>query len=530
MANANKGPAAIAEGAKRFLTGFGEFTAGQKAVVIAVVVALIAGGVAFSRWASTPSYTPMYTNLSGADAAAVVEKLKASGTPYELGDGGSTISVPQANVYEARLEIAKDGLIQESESASLLDKAGVTTSAEIQNEAIRKDLANELEDTIESIDGVNTAVVNLAIPKKDVFIAEQQPTTASVLLGLKPGTSLTDDQVRSVVNLVSGGVAGMDPKNVSVVDGKGNTLSTDGQGGGTQQKQADEYNNAESTRLQAMLEQVFGPGNVKATVSAELDFDERIIESEEFTRPTDIPPAASTERIEEYTGGAPAVGGVLGPDNIQAPAGQEGASQYRSEERTVDNKLDTKKTTTKAAPGSVKRKNVAVVLDAQKAGTADVAQVQAIVTSAVGIDPNRGDTVNVIKTAFDTSAADEAAKALKEAEEAEKQDELLSYGKTAALALLVFIMLIVVLLSFRRRKVEEIDVASLPIHLGDITDETLHEPVLPPAPPVPALPAAPVDPALEAAAFRRDTVVELVSRQPEEVAELLRGWLADRRS
>ena len=536
MANANKGPAAIAEGAKRFLAGFGEFTAGQKAVVIAVVVALIGGGVLFSRWAATPTYAPMFSNLSGADAAAVVEKLQASGTPYELTDGGTTIMVPQSQVYEARLQMSADGLPSDSESGyALLDKAGVTTSDFIQQKTYQRALSEELANTVESIDGVETAVVNLAIPKDNVFLDEQDPTTASVLVGLKPGANLSDEQVTSIVNLVAGGVEGMDTENVSVVDDKGRTLSSDGATTGAQQAEANDYNTAETAKLQAMLEGVYGVGNVKATVHAELDFDEKTESRREYDYPEEVPPLSSSTTTEKYTGGATgAAGGVLGPDNIQVPAGGEGTeSSYEKGSTTEDNAVNQTDTVTKSAPGAVKRKSVAVVLDATKAGAADVNQVTQMVTTAAGIDPARGDTVSVTKAAFDASAADAAAEALKAAEEEEQRAAYVGYAKTAALALLVLVMLIVVLLSFRRRKVEEIDVSTLPINLGDITGERVDEDeavaVEAPAP-VPALVAAPVDPALEAAAARRDEVVELVSRQPQEVAELLRGWLADRRS
>ncbi|NAZ76404.1 flagellar M-ring protein FliF [Kineococcus sp. T13] len=531
-----KGTAAIVENARNFVTGFKNFSAGQKAVVIAVVVALLGGAIVFSRWASTPTYTPMFTNLSGADASAMVEKLKADGVPYELTENGTTISVPQDRVYDERLAMSGAGLPSDSESGyALLDEQGVTTSEFVQQKTYQRALQDELENTIKSIKGVDTAVVNLAIPTKDVFLDEQDPTTASVLVGLKPGAELSGDQVTSVVNLVAGGVEGMDPKNVSVVDDEGNTLSSDASGSSAQQEKTSDYNTAAGSNLQAMLESVYGEGNVKATVNATLNFDDVTTTSTQYTQPEKIDPLASSTSKETYegSGAGAAATGVLGPDNIQVPGGTttEGGG-YAKESSTLNNSINRTDQTTKQAPGKVERQSVAVVVDAAAAGAADVNQITQIVTQAAGIDAGRGDTVSVVKTAFDASAAEEAAAALAEAEEAEEQSTLIGYAKTAALGLLVLIMLVVILLAFRRRKVETVDVLDVdPLQLGDITadDEQLKE--LPPVVERPvALEAAPVDPALEAAAARRTEVVELVSRQPEEVAELLRGWLADRRS
>ncbi|WP_369054537.1 flagellar basal-body MS-ring/collar protein FliF [Kineococcus terrestris] len=537
MAKASKGPAAIVEGARRYAGVFGGFSAGQKAVVVAVLVALLAGGALFARWATTPTYAPVFTNLSAADASAVVEKLTADGTPYQLADGGRSVMVPSERVYDARLALSGEGLPSDSESGyALLDKSGVTTSEFVQQKTYQRALSGELAKTITSINGVETAVVNLAIPQKDVFLDTRDPVTASVLVSLEPGAELTTDQVTSIVNLVAGGVEGMDPKNVSVVDGEGNTLSSDGSGSSAQQQRTSDYNTVAGQNLQAMLEGVLGKGNVKATVNATLNFDDTTTTSTRYSYPQQIPPLASATTEETYTGAAGnAATGVLGPDNIQVPADGAGTGgDYSKKSATDNNPIDRTDTTTTQAPGKVQRQSVAVVIDAGKAGAADVNQITQIVSQAAGIDATRGDTVSVVKTAFDTSAATQAQEALDAAAEQERQDQLVGYAKTAALGLLVLVLLVIVLLAFRRRKVETVDVLDVPlapIPVGDVTGEedALKELASGADRPV-ALEAAPVDPALEAAAARRTEVVELVSRQPEEVAELLRGWLADRRS
>jgi flagellar M-ring protein FliF len=534
-----KGSAAIVENAKNFVSGFRTFSTGQKAVVIAVVAALVGGAFFFSRWASTPSYAPMFSNLSGTDANAIVEKLTADGVQYQLADNGSTILVPADVVDSERLAMSGEGLPAETDSSSgstLLSQQGVTASEFVQQQAYQQDLKRTLAKTIGSIDGIESAVVNLAIPEKDVFLDEQDPVTASVLVKLRAGKDLSNDNVTSIVNLVAGGVPGMDTKNVSVVDDKGNTLSTDGTGSSAQNEKTSDYNVSASSDLQNYLESIYGAGNVKATVKATLNYDDKTESSTVYSQTEEIDPLAESTTEETYEGsGATAATGVLGPDNIAVPTAEgEDGGGYTKNSETRNPAINKTDTVTKQAPGTVERQAVSVVLNANAkgaAGAADVNQITQIVNQAAGIDATRGDSVSVVKTAFDDTAAADAAAALAEAEKAEEQDTLIGYAKTGALGLLVLIMLIVILLAFRRRKVETVDVLDVePLQLGDITGGTELKEIAPAVERPVAIEAAPVDPALEAAAARRTEVVELVSRQPEEVAELLRGWLADRRS
>jgi flagellar M-ring protein FliF len=535
-----KGSAAIVENARNFVSGFRTFSAGQKAVVIAVIAALIGGGILFSRWASTPSFTPMFSNLSGTDASAIVDKLNADGVQYELADNGATISVPADVVDSERLAMAGAGLPAESDStsSSTLLTQGVTASEFVQQQAYQQDLRKTLGTTIESIDGIESAVVQLAMPEKDVFLDEQDPVTASVLVKLRPGKELSNDNVTSIVNLVAGGVPGMDPKNVSVIDGQGNTLSTDGTGSSAQNEKTSDYNTSASSDLQTYLESIYGKGNVKATVKATLNYDDKTESSTVYSQPTTVAPLAQSKTSETYAGtSGNAATGVLGPDNIGVPTGTSTAGAnggYAKTSETNNNSVNKTDTVTKQAPGKLEKQTVSVVVNAGAkgaAGAADVNQITQIVNQAAGIDATRGDSVSVVKTAFDDTAATEAAAALAEADKADQQNALVGYAKTAALGLLVLIMLIVILVAFRRRKVETVDVLDVdPLQLGDITAPAELKEIAPVVERPVALEAAPVDPALEAAAARRTEVVELVSRQPEEVAELLRGWLADRRS
>jgi flagellar M-ring protein FliF len=180
--------------AKRVTGTFAAFTPGQKAVTLLGVVALVLGGVLFANWAAKPTYAPLFSNLSSTDASAIVDKLNSSGTTYQLADGGTTIMVPQGQVYDLRLKMSGQGLPAQSDTGySLLDKQGVTTSDFMQNVDYQRALEGELGKTIKSINGVQAAAVHLAIPQKDVFATDSQKPTASVLVTTGLGHTLSPD-------------------------------------------------------------------------------------------------------------------------------------------------------------------------------------------------------------------------------------------------------------------------------------------------------------------------------------------------
>jgi len=159
---------------RRITDTFRSFTPGQKAVTIAAVIALIVGAYFFATWASKPTYSILFNNLSTKDASAIVESLQKGGTKYELANDGQTILVPQDQVNTLRLSLSGQGLPGDAGTGyALLDQQGITTSDFMQHTNYQRALEGELSTTIKSIDGVEAATVHLVIPQKDVFADDQ---------------------------------------------------------------------------------------------------------------------------------------------------------------------------------------------------------------------------------------------------------------------------------------------------------------------------------------------------------------------
>lgn len=516
------------------------FTPAQKLLAVLGVAVLVLGGAAFSRWATAPTYAPLFSDLAGEDAQAITEQLTAEGVEFALEDGGTTIMVPKEAVSAQRIKAAAAGLPGDSGTGyHLLDTAGMTSSQFQQQITYQRALEGELASTIEGIDGVNTAVVHLAVPEESIFDDQAGTATASVLVDTAAGAALSDDQVQSVVHLVSSSVPDLGVDQVTVSDSEGTLLSAAGSGlsGGIggRDGQTDEHEQRTEAAVQAMLDRVVGPGNAVATVTAELDFDQTQRVSEDFTSTPDVEPLSESSQEETYTGGAAGVGGALGDNGVLGMDGQEvtgdgadGDSGYTKTSITRNNAVNKVTETTTAAPGAVRRQSVAVVVDTTAAADAGVPQLTQLITAAAGIDAARGDTLAVSQLPFDTTAADAAAEELAAAAAADAAAQRQQLVAAGGIGLLVLVLLIVLALLWRRAAKKR---SRQVVDLGEIDAMYRRDDVI--TQDGAAVGAGPAGPQLVAAgpspeALRRAEVGELVDQQPTEVAAVLRGWLSER--
>lgn len=531
--------------ARRAGSTFASFSAGQKAVTIVAVIVLAVGGYFFSTWASKPTYSPLFSNLAASDASAIVEQLDADGVQYELQDGGNTILVPQEQVYDLRLKMSGQGLPADTENGgySILDDQNVMTSEFMQQVGYRRAMEGELANTVKSIDGVTAATVHLAIPQKDVFSDDQKKPTASVLVATGAGKELGGDQVQAVVHLVSSSIEGLEPTNVTVVGADGRVLSGSGTasgggaGGDARGKQTTDYESRLNANVQKMLDQALGTGNAVVQISADLDFDATETTKRSYEADPNTPPLVENSKTEKYSGGGgTAVGGVLGPDNVQVPVNTDtsgGSGQYEQNETQRQNAVNETLEKRTAAPGAVKKLSVAVMINSDAVQGANEAQLQQLISSAVGLDPTRGDTIAVSAMNFDKTGAEAAQKELEQAQAGEKTAAMYSMVKTGATVGGVVLLLLMGFIGNKRRnkKLQKMLKAQLDRFEAEQAELSARSPnALGAGGAAGELTAGPTPDAIALArAERAREITSLVERQPDEVATLMRSWLADRR-
>jgi flagellar M-ring protein FliF len=496
------------------------FSMAQRTIALIGIAVLVLGVIGLTAWFTKPSYTPLFSGLSAEDASAIVEQLRTDNVSYQLTNGGSTVLVPEANVYEERLSAASAGLPSATSGGySLLDEMGVTSSEFQQSVTYKRALEGELASTVSAISGVKTASVKLAIPEETVFVSEAQAPTASVFIEAESGVTLSTDQVNAIVHLTSASIEGMKATDVAVIDASGAVLSAVGTGlGGSGDSQAADYEERVKATVQAMLDRIVGTGNATVAVAATVSNESADVVSESFTNAVDVPALSESTQVEDYTGTGDAAAGVLGTDTAAGDT-TGGDGTYRSESTVRDNAVN-KVTETRTVPaGAIARQTISVAVNATVGVNPD--EITQLVNAAAGVDAARGDAVAVQIVEFNSAAAEEAAAAIaaeKEALEAERTAALL---RTAIIALGVAIPALIALVLFLRRSRQhrepvEIDEVFAPL-VDD--DQTV------------AFTAVLQAPTPEASDMdiRKADIARLAAQDPQKTADYLRGLMDERR-
>jgi flagellar M-ring protein FliF len=270
-----------------------------------------------------------------------------------------------------------------------------------------------------------------------------------------------------------------------------------------------------------------------AKVTSQLDFDKTQTKTEKFTSDPKTKALAESATNETYTGSGGTGAGVLGPDNIQVPSGTAGGNgNYVKKSSATQNAVNKVTEVRDAAPGAVVRQSVAVLLDAKTSASLPAGAVDKLVAGAAGINAARGDTVVVSQMPFDGSAATNAAKDLAAAKAEEQRAQYLSIGKTAGLGLLIALLVFFAWRQSKKTKRTEMTYAELErLDQGELAELEAYRARELAVANRAALEGGPGGAAeIDPSSVKRDEISAMVDRQPDEVAQLLRGWLADRRS
>lgn len=422
--------------------GFGQLSNPQKLALGVGTAVLLAAVIVMWLWSRAPEYRLLYSNLSERDGGEIITALTQMQIPYRLTGGGSAIMVPDMDVYEARLKLATQGLPKGgSVGFELMDTQKFGTSQFVEQVTYQRALAGELARTIQSMGPVMSARVHIAVPRPSVFVREQQKPSASVLVTMHPGRALDAAQVGAITHLVASSVPELSPRNVTVVDQGGKLLSTSGDKPSTGLDSSQlEYVHAIERRyvqrIEDILEPILGQGNVKAQVTANLDFSQTEQTSESFKPNTNPQDSAirSQQTVENAStqsnppSGIPGAlsnqppGAASAPLNApQTPPGGNASAQTplnTHKENTVNFEVDKTIRHIKGEVGSIKRLSAAVVVNyrlatekgksvAKALSEQEMTQINNLVREAMGFSKDRGDSVNVVNAPFNDGPPEE---------------------------------------------------------------------------------------------------------------------------
>lgn len=497
-------------------------------VALAATVAL---AVAVVLWAQEPNYKMLYGNLSDQEMLEISSSLDQAGIRYDINASSSSIMVEGGRLHDARMRLAGSGLPKGSGSGyELLDKEqGFGTSQFIETARYQRAIEGELSRTISSVNNIQSARVHLAIPKQSAFVRNRKRASASVMLNLYQGRALSNEQASSIAHLVASSVPALEMEDVTVVDQNGRMLSRPDAGteigqSSTQFEYRQKLEEYYIKRIEEILEPIVGMGKAKAQVMADLDFTVTEQTHESFN--PDLPSIRSEQTLEEENQSAAAQGGIPGALTNQPPgagvigeaAGQGRTGSSNNSRRIVRNyELDRTVSHTKHQTGKIKRISAAIVIDnkigedgtSQPLTDEEMVRINSLIKEAIGFNPARGDSVNVINAAFQRAVEAEALPETPLLEQPWIWDVGKQLGGLAVVLLLIFGVLKPVLKSLAEKG------AAPPMPLMEGSEQLAFEGQ---APALPGGVPASYEQTLDAAKA-------VAQQEPERVASVVKEWV-----
>lgn len=447
------------------LPGYDTLRALPKVVLIGLGAALIALIVALLLWSRGPAYQVLFSNLDDRDGGAIVSALGQMNVPYQFNSNGTAILVPQDRVHDVRMQMASQGLPRSGNAGfELLDQSRFGASQFTEQVTYQRALEGELANSIKAVHAVKEARVHLAMPRETLFVRDRQSPTASVVLSLYPGRDLSEGQVSAISWLISSSVPNLQADKVSIIDQNGRLLTAPTGEMGADNQQRNFVNDIEYRAVQrilTLLNPLVGAGNVRAQVTAEVDFSRREHTSEVY-KPNQLPGQAavrsqqtssSLQRNPQQPQGVPGALSNQAPNNAvanlvnppaapnqpQTPATDPAnaatqttnaanataagtdpslvslAEQARllqntgnaRNDSTVNYEVDRTISHVKGPFGQLSRLSVAVVVnyrdtdqDKQPLDQAELDKISDLVKQAVGYSAERGDSLSVVNGQF----------------------------------------------------------------------------------------------------------------------------------
>jgi len=489
-----------------------------KIVLAASGLAILFVAFMLFRVASSPSYTTLQAGIDPAKTGKITAALDSAGVSYKLQNNGTAVAVVSGQESKARVALAGQGLASGTSQPGyeLLDKQKLGASTFQQQVAYQRALEGQIAQTVGQIDGISSAQVQLTLPKDDLFASEKQPATAAVLLSAD-SAALDPSAVRGIASLVSSSVPELKPSNVTITDASGTMLWPQGDGTdsatGTASKPAAEarYASGMQATLGALIARTVGSDKAQVQVHADLNVDKATEEQLTYAKKgTPLEANKETETLKG-TGGSGAKAGTTAnlPTYAQGGASGGGNSDYKRSTDKTTYGVDKKVTKRDIAPGAVNKLDVALLVD-KSVPAAQATALKSAVAAAAGINPKRGDTINLSTIAFTKPKAAPNPGGLP------VPPAFMAPLKYAGIGLASILFLFFGTRALRRREQEAIP---MPTWLSEIEGPRPLAELERSTSPVPA--------AIAAESAGGSQVDNLVREQPERVAQQLRAWISE---
>lgn len=516
-------------------------------IFYAGAVLLVAAGLAFLVYSiNRTEYTQLYSAMSESDMASVVEALKKTKTPYRLSAPG-VISVPKDQLYEIRLNLANQGIPKgQSLGFEVFDQQKLGSTEFVQKVNYQRALQGELARTIRQMNEVMESRVHLVLPEESLFLGDQKPPSAAVVLKLHPGARLTQNQIQGVVHLVASSVKGLEESRVTILSTDGQVIfkkneNSDAIGmSGTHLELKSRVEEDLRQKVQSMLEQVVGSNHAVTRVTAELDFNQMQVEQDIYDPDSSV--VRSQQRsIESSEGGeAGPKGNPDTPINVDSKLLDSGTSKDQQKKssrqrETVNYEINRISRKTIQSPGTIKKLSVAVLVDGPYTMKADadgrekptfagrspeeLKALEDIVKKAVGYDESRGDQVSVSNIPF---VADYGA--FEEPKGKERWMDLLKNNQKLLLNVLLTICIFFFLVRPFMKKFQKMD--SEPQKLPQQASQAALPPGTADQDPLAAL-LGPEEQRESALTSFRERAVSLIKQEPEKATDIIRSWLRE---
>lgn len=362
----------------------------------------------------------LYAALADGERAEVVAALETSGISYSIDSGSGVMSVGEDDLYRARMVVAQQGALAMPESGmTLIDSLPMGASRTLEGDRLRAAQERELQLTIKEIDGVEAVRVHLAQAEKSVFIRQNNPPSASVMLRLVRGKGMSESQVKAIANLVAAAVPGMEVANVRIIDQHGQLLSDISAGSDIDGLELQARTEAKlRAQVSQLLTPMLGAGNFSSEISVELNMEEITSARETYDKEGAIR-SETTRETRNGSTNAPA-GGVPGGLSNTPPAPAQAANRAPLGTDPADPAAETLQNgetnsarsyelgrelaVSNTTPGSITRLSVAVALNTEALAEAtdeEITKIEELISAAVGANPARGDNVAVITRSFE---------------------------------------------------------------------------------------------------------------------------------